>query len=116
MTLLERIETSQSLIEQADIAYAEGDSGKAVQKAWESARQALSAIAERRGWKSDTAKDIRRAAYMLYKEEDRKEIYTLFVVAFITPYNFEEGWLTDNYIRHDIQDVKKLLAILQDIE
>ena len=117
MTLLERVETSQSLIEQADRAYAEGDLAQTVEKVWESARHALGLIAERRGWKFNTIKDIRGAAYMLYKETDRREIYTLFVVAFIAPYNFREGWTNDaESVEYDLLAAKQLLSILQNIE
>ena len=115
-TLLNNTETSRSLIEQADNAYSEGDLARAAEKAWESARHALGSIAERRGWKFDTPGDMHSAANMLSKETDQRYIYILFVGAFITPYNLEEGWLTDNYIKYDIQDVKELLTILEDID
>lgn len=118
MTLLqEQIQTGQSLIGQAEIAYAEGDLELTVDKVWESAHHAVGSIAERRGWKFDTPGEMHSVANTLSKETDKGEIYTLFVVAFIAPYNFREGW-TDyaEGVGYDLQAVKKLLAILQDIE
>lgn len=73
-------------------------------------------IAERRGWKFDTPGEMRSAANMLSKQTNQRDIYILFVGAFITSYNLDEGWLTDNYIKYDIQDVKELLAMLESIE
>ena len=117
MTLLrEHIQTSESLMEQADRAYAQGDVAQALQKSWESVRNALGAIAERRGWKFDTDGEMHRAANMLSKETNQRDIYTLFQVAYIAPSNFEEGWLTDSFIEYDLQAAKRLLAILEDIE
>ena len=100
----------------ADRAYANGDIAQALQKSWESVRHALETIAERRGWKFDTPGEMHSVANMLSKETGEREIYTLFVVAFIAPYNFEEGWLTDSFIEYDLQAAKQLLTILQDIE
>ena len=117
MTLLqEHIQTSQSLIEQAETAYAQGDSELAVDKAWESTCHALGLIAERRGWKFDTHGEMHSVANRLSKEIGQRNIYILFQGAFITPYNFREGWLTDSFIKYNIQDVKQLLALLEDIE
>ena len=117
MTLLqEHIQTSQSLIEQAETAYAQGALELATDKAWESARHAVGSIAERRGWRFDTSGEMHSVANRLSKETEKGDIYTLFVGAFITPYNFREGWLIDSFIKYNIQDVKKLLALLEDIE
>ncbi len=118
MTLLqERIQTGQSLIEWAETAYAQGDLELAVDKAWESARHAVGSIAQRRGWTFDTPGEMHSVADMLSKETDKGDIYTLFVVAFIAPYNFNEGW-TDNAesVEYDLLAAKKLLALLEDIE
>ena len=117
MTLLqEHIQTSQSLMEQADSAYAQGDIAQALQKSWESVRHALGAIAEQRSWKFDVPGEMHSVANLLSKETDKREIYTLFQAAFIAPYNFEEGWLTDSFIEYDLQAAKQLLTMLEGIE
>ncbi len=119
MTLLNHvgISLSQSLIEQAEKAYAEGDLKKAVDNAWEAASTALRAIAERRGWEFDSPTEMFATMDKLYEETNQPDIDLFFQVAFIAPYNFREGW-TDNAesVGYDLQAVKKLLAMLEGIE
>ncbi|MCY4652198.1 MAG: hypothetical protein OXC95_03430 [Dehalococcoidia bacterium] len=116
MALLNQVETSQSLISQARTEYEKGDLRRASELIWESGYHAVRAISEQRGWKFDTPADMFRAADRLALENDREEIYTLFQVAFISPYNFNEGWLNGKGIAMNIKHVKKLLATLKDIE
>lgn len=120
MTLLDHVETNQSrsFIDQADRAYAEGDMAQAVENAWKATSLLVKAIAERRGWKSDTPADMLAVMDRISEETDDQpdDLDILFQVAFILPYNFDEGWLSARDIENDIQDVKELLAMLEDIE
>ena len=116
VTLLDHVETYQALIEQADSAHAEGDLAQAVAKAWEAASYALGTIAERRDWKFDTPADMLTAMDRLSEETNRPDIDLLFEVAFIAPYNFEEGWIDAEGVEYDLQAVRKLLAMIEDIE
>ena len=117
MTLLNYVETNQSLIEQADRAYAEGDLEKAVDKAWEAAHRAVGNIAKRRGWKFDTRSEMSTAAERLGQETNQPDLDLFFQVAFIAPYNFREGWTNDaESVEYDLLAAKQLLSILQNIE
>ena len=116
MALLNHIQTSQLLMEQVDISYGEGDLAGAVAKAWEATSLSVKTIAESRGWKSDTPADIFTAMDVICEETNQPDFDILFQAAFILPYNFKEGWLTDQAIKQDIEDVRELLAILEGIE
>ncbi len=116
MVLLNQVETSQTFISQASAAYQKGDLQRASDLIWKSGYHAVKAISERRAWKFDTPGEMHSVAHKLSEETGKEDIYALFTVAFISPYNFNEGWLNDRGVAMNIEHAKQLLELLEDIE
>ena len=105
-------ETSSRFIIQAEEEFRAGDLMQACEKAWGATAHAVKSIAERRGWEHDTRAALFRVALNISKAAGDREIRALFDSANALHHNFNEGWLSEEYIADGIEDVKRLLAKL----
>ena len=114
-TVAFQADTSRMMIEQAADELANGDSLQACDKGWSAAAHAVKAIAEGRGWGHKDMADLFDAAHRLANEMGQPEIRNLFKVASMLHTNIYEGWLDDEDITLDIENVRRLLAMLDEV-
>ena len=115
MTPLEHIETSRKFIEQAVIEYAKDDLLQASEKAWGAAAHAVKAIAERRGWRHDSHRELYIVIQRLTDELVDPGIDAMFHVAGNSHKNFYEGWLDSVQVARNIETVGKFLVKLESV-
>ena len=112
MTSLEHRQTSRRFIQQAVIERADGDLLQASEKTWGAAAHAVKAIAERRGWRHDSHRLLFIAVDRILSETGQHEIRRRFQTASNAHKNFYEGWLSDQEVAEDIEEVENLVAML----
>ena len=107
-------ELSQRHILQADTAMEKGDHFQAAEKAWVAVAHALKSIAAQRDWNHKTHFQLQEAAWQLFVEFDRTDLYPLFAAADKLRRNFYEPCGMDrDQVEFRIGAVKKLLAELE---
>lgn len=92
-----------------------GNSLQASEKGWGAAAHAVKAVAERRGWRHNSHRDLYRAINRIAAEMDSKDILDLFSIANALHQNFYEGWMEDENIDRGLVGVGKLLDILDEV-
>ena len=108
-------DASRRMIERAAVELANGDSLQASEKGWGAAAHAVKAIAEGRGWRHTDMADLFIVARRFADEMEQPEIRTLFKVAGGLHTNIYEGWLGDDYVADSLADVRRLLAMLDEV-
>ena len=88
---------------------AEGDLAQASEKGWGSAAQMVKAIAEERGWRHFSHRDIMRAVDALTHETGDEELGGLFGSAGYLHVNFYENAHTERIIRNHLQRVERFV-------
>ena len=107
-------DTSGIMIGQAVVELASGDSLQASEKGWGATAHAIKAIAEGRGWRHRSHRDLFGVAHRLTAEMEQPEINRIFKVAGSLHTNFYEGWLDDEVIAQNLSSVRLLLAMLDE--
>ena len=108
---------SRRFIQQADEELSCGDHIQASWSAWEAVSYSLKAIAERRGWEFSQVRDLSIAIDRLAKETDNpKELGRHYAITLSMRFNSFNDYKPKEFVRLDIEDAKKLLAMLDDIE
>ena len=107
-------DTSRMMMEQAASELAKGDSLQASEKGWGAASHAVKAIAEGRGWRHTSHRDLFNVARRLANETGQPDILELFVMASGLHTNFYEGWLDDEVIAQSLASVRRLLDMLDE--
>ena len=110
------MDTSRMMMGQAAPELANGDRLQASEKGWGAASHAVKAIAEGRGWRHKSHADLFRVVRRLSSEAAQPEIHTLFEVASGLHINFYESWLNDGDIAESLTEVRRLLAMLDEIQ
>ena len=90
-----------------------GDVRQASEKGWGAAAQMIKAIAEARGWRHTSHRDLYMAVNRLVDETGDRGVYNLFSVASGLHVNFYENWLADEHVREGLSDMKRLLDKLE---
>ena len=108
-------DTSRMMMGQAAPELAKGDRLQASEKGWGAASHGVKAIAEGRGWRHKSHADLFDVVHRLANEIGRSEIRRLFDVASELHINFYEGWLNDEDIARDIESVRRLMAMLDEV-
>ena len=108
-------DTSRIMMEQAGPELARGDRLQASEKGWGAASHGVKAIAEGRGWRHRSHRELFGVARRLADEMEQPEIRRLYMVASKLHINFYEGWLNDEEIARDIESVRRLLAVLDEV-
>ena len=108
---------SRRFIRQADEELASGDHIQASEKAWGAVAHYFKAIAERRDWRQTRHRDYYTNMELLGEESpDREEFRRFFMVADGLHANFYNDYMSAEQVGESIDDTKKLIAILDDIE
>ena len=92
-----------------------GNSLQASDKGWGAAAHAVKAIAERRGWRHKSHRDLFTVTDRIAQTTGRPEITELFGVASSLHQNFYEGWMNDSFISTCLDSVGRLLDILDSL-
>lgn len=118
MTLTgEHNKTAHRLIQRAEKELSDGNLTQASWSAWEAVSYSLKAIAERRGWEFSQVRDLSVAIDRLAKETDNpKELGRNYAITLSMRFNSFNDYKPKEFVRLDIEDAKKLLAMLDDIE
>ncbi len=106
------LEVSREFIIHAKEQLDVGNSLQASEKGWGAAAHAVKAVAERRGWRHKSHRDLFTVADRIAQTTGRPEITELFGVASSLHQNFYEGWMNDNFISTCLDSVGRLLDIL----
>ena len=108
------LEVSREFIVHAGEQLALGNSLQASEKGWGAAAHAVKAIAERRGWRHKSHRDLYRAINRISAQMGRKDVLDLFRTANALHQNFYEGWMEDENIDRGLTRVTLLLDILDE--
>ena len=107
---------SRRVLTRAESALARDDVPAASALIWDAAAHAMRSIAESRGWKREYESDLVHAGFELAREVGNGDISTLVQVAHTTPWLVEEGWITKSWVVGNMESVRKLLKILDDLD
>ncbi len=108
------LEVSRDFLVHAKEQLALGNSLQASEKGWGAAAHAVKAVAERRGRRHSSHRDLFRVINGIAAEMDSKDILDLFSIANALHQNFYEGWMEDENIDRGLVGVKRLLDILNE--
>ena len=107
---------SRRVLTRAEDALARDDVPAASALIWDAAARAMRSIAESRGWKREYESDLVHVGFELAREVGNGDISTLVQVAHTTPWLVEEGWITKSWVVGNMESVRKLLKILDDLD
>ena len=107
---------SRRVLARAEDALARDDVPAASALVWDAAASAMRSIAETRGWKREEEYDMVHAGFELAREVGNGDISMLVQIAHTTPWLVEEGWITKSWVEGNVESVRKLLKILDDLD
>ena len=118
MTLTgEHKKTTHRLILRAEEELSDGNLAQASWSAWEAVSHSLKAIAKKRGWKVNQVRDLSVTIDRLAKETDNpKELGRSYAIVLGMRFNSFNDYKPEDFVRLDIEDAQKLIAMLEDIE
>ena len=102
-----------AFMEQALDELRAGDVVQASEKGWGAASQMVKAVAETRGWQHRSHVALFSAIDRMASETGQPEIRRLFDVASSLHVNFYENWKSAESVRGGLEDVRRLLELLQ---
>ena len=98
---------ARTLLLESQADFADGDDQlKACQKLWQAAAQAITAVAQQRGWPHADLQSLRLAVNRLSEELDDEMLFLQFDVADTFRVNAEYGFMEDFQLDGDRQDVR----------
>ena len=106
---------SRHLIRQAQGELARGDRLQASEKAWGAAAHAVKAVAASRGWNHNTHRLLFDVVDQTASDVGTPELRDLFLAANAMNQNFYENLQSANFVRSGMQQVKRLVELLEDI-
>ncbi len=109
------LEVSRDFLVHAKEQLALGDSLQASEKGWGAAAHAVKAVAERRGWRHRSHRDLFVVAERIAEMSGRPEVIELFGVASALHQNFYEGWMGNGFISTSLDSVERLLDTLDEV-
>ena len=107
---------SRRLIAHAEIELEKGDRLQASEKAWGAVAHRLKAIAERRGWKYETHRQVFDIVNRLAVELGDPRLRDLFAYAHGMHRNYYVDAMPIEELRYEIGKAKELLAMLDRVE
>ena len=102
---------SRRVLNRAEEALAREDVPEAAALIWDSAACAMRSIAESRGWERENLEDLMLASRRSADEIGEPDFHALFQIAWVTPYNAMEGWLSEEAVERNLDGVKRLLEM-----
>ena len=109
------LQVSRNFLVHAREQLALGDSLQASEKGWGAAAHAVKAVAQRRGWRHNSHRDLFVVSSRLTTATGRLEIAELFSVANALHQNFYEGWMNEEHIAMNLDSVERLLDTLDEV-
>ena len=108
---------SRRFLRQADEELSSGDHIQASEKAWGAVAHYFKSIAARRDWRQNRHRDYYVNMERLGEESpDKEEFRRFFLVADGLHANFYNDYMSPDQVSESIEDAKKLIAMLDDIE
>ena len=107
---------SWRILPRAEEALAADDLPQASALIWDAAACAMRSIAESRGWRIEIEYDLVNSASTLARETGVDDISTLVTVAHTAPWLVEEGWIDKSWVAWDIEEIEKLLTIIDGLD
>lgn len=108
-------ELHKKYLRHAEQALKKKDYSQASEKFWGAVAVLVKHIASVRGWKHSTHRDLLVSATRLETETKDPELGRLFSVAVSLHANFYENYLLPEAARHRAQDIRRLIAKLQNV-
>ena len=111
------MQISRRFIRQADEELANGDHIQASEKAWGAVAHYFKSIAARRDWRQNSHRDYYTNMELLRDESVDKEGFRRFFLAADGLHaNFYNDYMSAEQVSESIEDAKRLIAMLDDIE
>ncbi len=107
------IDTATDFLIKGRAHLAEGDLLQASEKGWGAAAQMVKAVAETRGWRHSTHRDLYRAVHRLADEAPDQRLGILFRSASALHQNFYEGDMPEAAVAEGIDDMEQFAAALE---
>ena len=107
--------TGRWFMDKAEWEFERGDLLQASEKIWGAAAQFLKALAVQRNWGHESHQHLGQVAGDLRKETGNDEIVRLFRTAESMHANFYEAYMNEEDVRLGMDDVRRLIAILDEI-
>ena len=100
-------------LEDADKLLAEGDFVQASEKYWGAVAEMVKAIAEQRGWRHFSHRELREAVSRLRRETGDDDLLRLFGLAEALHPNFDENWMQPEDVQIHAEDAHKFVEKLR---
>ncbi len=115
MTLTETHKrTAQSLIQQSEKHFREGDMPSASKSAWDAVECYLDAVAEQRGWDHKTYLDLSRVLTRLAEGSNTpRRMRLMFLRMTGLHANAYEDWYSSKMVKDSIEEAKELIDMLE---
>ena len=115
MTIAEHAATAKQFLQQSDDEFAIGDKQPASGKLYNAANHALTAIAQQRGWKYNSHRDMKNVTQLLSEECNDPNMVCGFIAAEKFHRNFIHGSMEDYEIAVDHPYVHRYIGSLLEI-
>ena len=106
---------SRRFVRQAQEEFDKGDRLQASEKAWGAAAHAVKAVASERGWNHDSHRLLFDVVTQLSRDTANAALSALFREASSLHQNFYENWQSDGSVQDGINQVKRLVELLEEI-
>ena len=106
-------DTASEFLTKARAYLADGDLLQASEKGWGAAARMVKAVAETRGWRHRTHRDLHRTVHRLADLSADAELQHLFLSASALHQNFYEGDMPEVGVADGIDDVEQFAAALE---
>ncbi len=101
-------ETATEFLAKAHTYLAEGDLLQASEKGWGATAHMVKAVAEDRGWRHSSHRDLYRVIDRLAEEASNERLPHLFRSAGALHQNFYEGRMTAASVTHNLKNVEEI--------
>lgn len=105
-------ETATEFFTKAHTYLAEGDLLQASEKGWGATSRIVKAVAEDRGWRHASHRDLYQTIDRVAEETSDEQLPVLFQSANALHQNFYEGWMTANAVAIGLKQVEELIKRL----
>ncbi|KYH38347.1 MAG: hypothetical protein AYL30_005010 [Candidatus Hecatellales archaeon B24] len=113
MSVKKYFELNKKYLKEGGELLARGELTQACEKFWGAVAEAIKVVAESRGWRHATHRDLSIAISRLYEETGDTEIPRLYASAESLHANFYEDFATEALAKLYIKDAKKLIEKLK---
>lgn len=107
------VEQAQVYLEQANAELSKGDLRQASEKGWGAASQMAKAVADKRGWKHHSHRQLLGVIGALVEENREAELKMCFDAAEVLHTNFYEGHMGQYQVDLSLRQVGTLLNLLR---